>query len=134
MLKLMQETATSQTEDLALLESILWKGKPTCPYCRQRFSTPIRKEKRHHCNHCNTAFSATTRTIFHKTRIPLSKWIKAISIIVQTPAISVRELAIVLPVNKNTANRIIRQFYSQSPSQQELLIKLSKEFYERSDS
>jgi transposase-like protein len=121
MLKLMP----SQLECLTLLEAILWNGKPRCPYCKQRFSTPIHKEQRHHCNHCNTTFSVTTGTIFHRTRIPLTKWFEAICIITgASRAIPVRDLANQLSVNKNTACRISTRIYSASITERKLILEI----------
>jgi len=45
--------------------------------------TPMPKEKkrRYHCNNCNTSFSVTVGTIFHRTHLPIQKWFLAIAII-----------------------------------------------------
>ena len=62
------------------------------------------KELRHHCNNCNTSFSVTVQTVFHKTQLDLQKWFLAISIILNAKkGISSRQLARDLGVNKDTA-------------------------------
>ena len=81
-----------------------WPDKPKCPYCESTYSTPMPKEHRHHCNTCNTSFSVTVRTIFHKTKLDLQKWFLAITLILNAKkGISARQLARDLNVNKNTA-------------------------------
>ena len=87
------------------LEEIRWKSKPTCPYCNEsRRITTLPKGGRHHCNSCNTTFSVTVRTIFHRTRLPLQKWFLAVYLILDSRrGVSARQLAKSLSVNKNTA-------------------------------
>lgn len=64
----------------------------------------MEKELRHHCNTCNTSYSVTVNTIFHKTKADLQKWFLAISLILNAKkGISARQLARDLDVNKNTA-------------------------------
>ena len=89
------------------LEKIRWEDKPKCPYCNSTNVTPRPKEKRHHCNNCNTSFSVTVRTIFHHTHLPLQKWFLALSIILNAKkGIAARQLSRDLHVNKDTAWRI----------------------------
>ncbi len=89
---------------LRYLEKVKWGNTPICPYCKSPNSTPMDKELRHHCNNCNTSYSATVNTIFHKTKADLQKWFLAISLILNAKkGISARQLARDLEVNKNTA-------------------------------
>lgn len=93
-----------QEDCLNHLESVRWNGKPVCPYCKSDNVTPMPKQKRHHCNNCNTSFSVTVGTIFHKTKVDLQKWFLAISVVLNAKkGISARQLARDLEVNKNTA-------------------------------
>jgi transposase-like protein len=94
----------TQKDCLEYLEKIRWKGTPTCPYCKSTNSTPAPKEQRHHCNNCNTSYSVTVGTIFHKTHLDLQVWFLAISLILNAKkGISARQLARDLEINKNTA-------------------------------
>ncbi len=94
----------TQEDCIKHLELIRWKNKPTCPYCKSVNSTPMPKEFRYHCNNCNTSYSVTVGTIFHKTKLDLQKWLLAISIVLNArKGISARQLARDLEVNKNTA-------------------------------
>lgn len=108
------------TQDACLdyIERVRWEGEPNCPYCGATHTTPARNERRHHCNTCNTSFSVTVGTIFHKTRLPLQKWFLALSLILNAKkGISARQLARDIEVNKDTAWRIsmkIREAMAQS--------------------
>lgn len=112
------------TEDdcLKYLESVRWKDKPTCPYCNSRNSTPLPKERRHHCNNCNTSYSVTVKTIFHKTKLPLQKWFLAVALVLNAKkGISSRQLSRDLEVNKDTAWYMAMRIRKAMTEQRELL-------------
>lgn len=93
-----------ETDCVAHIERVRWHGKPICPYCTSTRVTRVPNEQRHHCNACNTSFSATVNTIFHHTHLPLQKWFLAISLILNAQkGMSGRQLARDLEVNRNTA-------------------------------
>lgn len=86
------------------LEGVRWNGRPACPYCHSKRQTPLKNEQRYHCNSCNTSYSVTVGTIFHKTKIDLQKWFLAISLVLNAKkGISARQLMRDIEVNKNTA-------------------------------
>jgi transposase-like protein len=94
----------TQLDCLSHLEKARWKGKPKCPYCGSTNATPMKKEFRYHCNSCNTSYSVTVGTIFHKTHLDLQKWFLAISLVLNAKkGISARQLSRDLEVNKDTA-------------------------------
>ena len=94
----------TEADCIAHIEGVRWHGTPVCPYCGSDRATPMRKEFRHHCNNCKTSFSATVKTIFHHTHLPLQKWFLALSLILNAKkGIAARELARDLEVNKDTA-------------------------------
>jgi len=113
-----------QEDCISYLERVRWEGIPKCPYCGSDNSTPLPKEQRHHCNNCNTSYSVTVGTIFHRTHLPLQKWFLALSLILNAKkGISARQLARDIDVHRNTAWRIsmkIREAMSQR-YQRELL-------------
>jgi transposase-like protein len=85
-------------------EKVRWGGKPICPYCKSSKVTAFKHEYRYHCNNCNTSFSVTVGTIFHKTKLDLQKWFLAVSLVLNAKkGISARQLARDISVNKNTA-------------------------------
>ncbi len=89
---------------LKYLEQVRWKGQPICPYCGSTKSTPMPKERRHHCGDCKTSYRVTVRTIFHKTKVDLQKWFLAITLMLNAKkGISSRQLSRDIGVNKNTA-------------------------------
>jgi transposase-like protein len=91
----------TQEDCIKHLEAVRWKGQPTCPYCNSSNITSVPKESRHHCNDCNTSFSVTVGTIFHKTKLDCQKWFLAISLVLNAKkGISARQLARDIEVNK----------------------------------
>lgn len=101
------ERFPDQKACLELLEQLRWQSVPKCPYCKSENQTPLKKEHRYHCNNCNTSFSVTVGTIFHKTHLSLQKWFLAVTLILNAKkGISARQLARHLKVNRNTAWRI----------------------------
>jgi transposase-like protein len=95
---------STQEACLDHLEQVRWKNRPICPYCKSNNSTALPNERRHHCNNCNTSYSVTVGTIFHKTHLDLQKWFLAISLILNAKkGISARQIARDIKVNKNTA-------------------------------
>ena len=93
----------TQEDCLKHLEQVRWNGKPSCPYCKSTNQTPMGKENRYHCNTCNTSYSVTVGTIFHKTKLDLQKWFLAVSLVLNAKKeISSRQLSRDLEVNKNT--------------------------------
>ena len=103
------------------LERARWNNNPQCPYCGSHNSTPLLNELRHHCNACNTSYSVTVGTIFHKTKVDLQKWFLAISLMLNAKkGIAARQLARDIEVNKNTAwymNMRIRKALTQITDQ-----------------
>lgn len=86
------------------LASIRWKEGVSCIYCNSSSIQKRKESKRYRCGSCKKSFSATARTIFHASRIPLSKWFIAITLISGAKkGISSLQLARAIGVNKNTA-------------------------------
>jgi transposase-like protein len=94
----------TQEKCIKHLEKIYWGSLPVCPYCKSKKSSSLEKSLRYHCNICNTSYSVTVGTIFHKTHIDLQKWFLAISIIINAfKNINARQLARDIAIDKNTA-------------------------------
>lgn len=86
------------------LELVRWNNVPTCPYCKSTKQTPAKDSHRYHCNSCNTSYSVTVGTIFHKTKADLQKWFLAITLVLNAKkGISARQLARDIEVTKDTA-------------------------------
>lgn len=114
------------TDCIAYLEGIRWEGKPRCPYCKRANSTPLKREHRHHCNRCNTAFSVTVGTMFHRTRVPLQKWFLTIALMTRVEkAPSARRLALIIRVDKKTANYLARRVREARTAEFDLLSQIT---------
>jgi len=86
------------------LISIRWPNKPHCTRCQSVEVYKRSYEKGFKCRSCNSSFSVTCGTIFHSSKIPLSKWFYAISqILAAKKGISSLQLARSINVNRNTA-------------------------------
>jgi len=104
------------------LEQVRWSGTPVCPYCKSTNQTPVKNSNRYHCNTCNTSFSVTVATIFHKTKCDLQKWFVAISLVLNAKkGYSARQLGRDIEVTKDTAwymfMRIRKAFVDKTESE-----------------
>lgn len=107
------------------LERLLWNNNPICPYCRSRKFTPTKNTYRYHCNNCNTSYSVTVNTIFHKTKIDLQKWFLAINLIMDfEDKKSLRKLADEIKTTKDTAQRILNLVKKDLKKQDCIIIKI----------
>lgn len=101
--KILKNYNTEQ-ECVNYLTFIRWRGKPECPYCISKRVYKRNGSPRFKCRDCNRSFSVMVGTIFHNSKIPLTKWFLAISIILAAKkGISSRQLARTMNVNKDTA-------------------------------
>lgn len=68
----------TQEQAVEYLETVRWRGEPSCPYCGSvkccRHVSGDREGQRWQCQDCKSAFAVTVGTIFHGTHIPLKKW------------------------------------------------------------
>lgn len=108
----------NEKKAVKMLEEIIWHGQPVCPYCKSQNFTAVRDSDRYHCNTCNTSYTVTVNTVFHKTKIPLVKWYYIIYL-KETGGLNIplRTLGDEMGVTKDTANRIVNKvnnFYSQN--------------------
>jgi transposase-like protein len=100
----MYKSFSTEAQCIAHLEKVRWHGQPICPYCKSNRVKSFLRGERYHCNNCNTKFSVTVGTVFHRTHLPLQKWFLAISLVLNAGKnIPARQLAQDLDINKNTA-------------------------------
>jgi len=98
------KTFPDHTSCIKHLEKVRWNDIAKCPYCNSSNATPAPKELRYHCNNCNTSFSVTVGTVFHKTKLDLQQWFLAVSLVLNAKkGISARQLARDINVTKDTA-------------------------------
>jgi len=116
---------STQDECIIYLEKIRWGDKPRCPYCGSLKSSRYKGTYRYHCQNCFTAYSVTVGTLFHKTHVDLYKWFQAICLILNnSSSVSVRQLAAIISVNKNTASEMRNKILKAMQEEPELLQKL----------
>ena len=59
------------------IESRRWPEGVICPYCHSERSSRQRDRRYHQCKDCRKKFTVCTGTIFHRSHIPLDKWLYA---------------------------------------------------------
>jgi transposase-like protein len=117
----------TQEECIILLEKIRWNGFPTCPYCKSIQASVLRRESRYHCNECFTSYSVTVGTLFHGTRVTLPKWFRAIWLVMRrSQKLSIRQLAIEIDVNKNTASYMLDRIHIAMRKEVELINQIAE--------
>lgn len=62
---------------LSFLEKLRFPGGLECPRCKDKSIARLDKIHKLRCRKCRYMFSVTAGTIFHKTHLPLQKWILA---------------------------------------------------------
>jgi len=75
------------TDDAAArkwLEARVWPSGPVCPHCGATGEDVTRLEGKKHrpglfqCSQCREQFTVTVKTVFERSKIPLSKWLAAL--------------------------------------------------------
>ncbi len=80
-----------------------WTDGFVCPKCGGKSYCGLKSRKIFQCNRCHHQTSVITSTIFHSTKLPLTKWFLAIYLLTQSKkGISTVELARHLGVSQNT--------------------------------
>ena len=64
------------------LAGILWPDGPVCPYCGKMRISPRKEKNYYRCKDCRKDFTIRVGTIFHRSHIPLHKWMMALYLIV----------------------------------------------------
>ena len=87
-----------------IFHQLRWNGQICCPVCGSIHIYNPNPEQLHICADCNTRFSDTSGTIFHATKLPLSKWLYAIYLfLTSSRGISSYALARYIKVTQTTA-------------------------------
>jgi transposase-like protein len=88
----------------AALAAQRWPEGFVCPKCGGRKHSSCVRRRLYQCSACRTQTSLKAGTVFHKSKLPLSKWFLAIYLLTQSKNdISALELSRQLGVNYNTA-------------------------------
>lgn len=80
-----------ETKAREWLQDRVWPHGPTCPHCGNVDQTKVRalKGKAHRpglyqCNACREQFTVTVGTVFERSKIPLTKWLTALFLLVSS--------------------------------------------------
>ncbi len=117
-----------ENEARNLMERLRWKNGPICPHCgsvsaykltaKPDSKNPVR-DGVYKCKDCRKQFTVTVGTIFHKSRIPLNKWLAAIYMMCASKkGVSAHQLHRELGITYKSAWFMchrIREAMSQSP-------------------
>jgi transposase-like protein len=66
------------------LEARVWPGGPVCPHCGATDENVTKLEGKAHrpglyqCTECREQFTVTVKTVFERSKIPLTKWLAAL--------------------------------------------------------
>lgn len=81
-----------------------WNGCIACPVCGSIHIYNPEANRQHICADCKHRFTDTSNTIFHSTKLPLSKWLYAIYFFVETTrGVSSYALSRLIGVSQTTA-------------------------------
>lgn len=69
----------------AALERARWPGGFVCPECGEREHSCFHVENRRYwqCSHCRGQWTVRSGTLFHASKLPLTKWFQAIYLVTQ---------------------------------------------------
>ena len=93
------------------LERIRWPNGPVCPHCGTE-KAPMKLQGKSHrpglykCseNECRKQFSVTVNTVFHRSKVPLNKWLAAVHLMCASKkGISAHQIHRMLGVTYKTA-------------------------------
>ena len=75
---------TDEAKAREWLEAQVWPNGPVCPHCGATDDDVTKLERGKHraglfqCNQCRQQFTATVKTVFERSKIPLTKWLAAL--------------------------------------------------------
>lgn len=95
---------TISQNPIQIFHSLRWNGQICCPDCGSVHVYNPEAGQLHICADCHNRFSDTSGTIFHSTKLPLSKWLYAIYLfLTSSRGISSYALARYIKVSQTTA-------------------------------
>lgn len=99
-------TLTQNSQEI--FHRLRWGDQIYCPECGSIHIYNPEAGRQHICADCDYRFSDTSRTIFHSTKLPLTKWLMAIYLFcTQSKGISSYNLARLISVSQNTSYRML---------------------------
>lgn len=124
-LKQIYKIFPTEEDCIKFLEKERWNNNPTCPHCGVSNYSETAIPKRYHCNSCNSSFSVTAKTIFHRTRCDLRKWFFSIYLFAKpSTKITARELGDLIESTKDTAWLIMKKITAERIKSSDLFGKI----------
>ncbi len=100
----LQKKFSTQRKCLSYLGKVRWPNGVICPRCQSDSVSRIKTRGNFDCNKCRYMFSVTSGTIYHKTHLPLSKWLIATHIMCNAKkGVSAKQIQRTLIVTYKTA-------------------------------
>lgn len=94
----------TEEQCISALTALRWPEGFSCPRCESTHHCFLKKRKHYQCASCHHQVSLTAGTIFHSTKLPLTKWFLAMYLMTQSKnGISQLELGRQVGVSANTA-------------------------------
>jgi transposase-like protein len=75
---------TDETKAREWLEARVWRMGPVCPHCGATDNDVTKLEGKAHrpglyqCSQCREQFTVTVKTVFERSKVPLTKWLAAL--------------------------------------------------------
>jgi transposase-like protein len=100
-----------ETKAREWLEARVWPNGPVCPHCGNAGQARIRalagKSHRpglYQCAECREQFTVTVKTVFERSKIPLTKWLAALFVMVSSEkSVSARQIHRMLGITYKSA-------------------------------
>jgi transposase-like protein len=112
------------TEEAAIdyLAKILWPDGPICPFCKSK-KYSIRKDTSLFCADCRKSYTIRTNTIFHRSHIPLNKWIYAMYLLVTSrKGVSSLQLSKEIGITQKSAWYLLQRIRTACGNQAEKIL------------
>ncbi|MDD5264347.1 MAG: IS1595 family transposase [Candidatus Bipolaricaulis sp.] len=95
---------STEAKCVAYLIKKRWPSGVVCPRCGTKHPAYMPRYRRWYCKTCDYSFSITAGTIFHATKLPLTKWMVAVWFLCHSPkGCSAKQLERILGVHYETA-------------------------------
>ena len=102
---------------------ILWKDGVECPYCESKRVSPRTVKNYYRCKDCRRDFTIRVGTIFHRSHIPLHKWLYAMYMTeVSRKGISSLQLSKEIGISQRSAWHLGHRIRDISGGQMELFL------------
>lgn len=103
-----QAAFSTEEQCLAHLKALRWPDGFVCPHCSHTEAWFIAGHNLYDCKQCRNRTSVTAGTLFHSTKLPLTKWFTAMYFVaVDKGGISAERLRYYIDVDWKTANLML---------------------------